>query len=364
MPSYIPVKLSQISKELDKLEEMHHQNNQLRASLFNFIVYAQKNRNLPYFVELVEQIAERFPCRIIFIEENIEPSGPYLEASIAAKMISSSDSPAVICDRIYLSTSQNNTQQLLHLILEHTLVDLPIYLLWGKDPTIEHALFSPLQHMAKRLIFHSECSNHLQQLSQKLLTEVIRYEWEVADLNWIYLQEWREMIGAIFNDSKYVKDLIEINQVDIQFCATSSEYFCHNHFQVHYMHGWIAAQLGWEFVAYNDKAEIKEITYRKQDRLIKVIISQQSCGTKASAGTLLFLQFKTQNKKSFTFKTNAGEEMIHIEILDEQKPNSLYNTSFMKKEWQVYLSKEICYNETSLHYKKMLQMLSSINGLV
>lgn len=364
MLSYFPVELSQISKELDKLEEMHEQNNQLRASLFNFIVYAQKNEKLPYFIELVEQIAERFPCRIIFIEENTTPSEPYLQASIAAKMISSSDSPAVICDRIYLSTSQNNTEQLLHLILQHTLVDLPNYLLWGKDPTLEHPLFPSLQHMAKRLIFHSECSNHLQKLSQKLLAGIIKFDWEVADLNWIYLQEWREMIQAIFNDFQYLKDLKETELIQIQFCATPSEYFCHNHFQVHYMHAWIAAQLGWKFVSYHDQNNTKEIIYSNSNNSVKVLITQESCGIKASPGTLLFLQLKTKNQKIFTFKTNAGEEIIHIEIVDEQKPNSLYNTSFMKKEWQVYLSKEICYNETSAHYKNMLQMLSSIDGLI
>ncbi|MCH9633134.1 MAG: hypothetical protein S4CHLAM6_14860 [Chlamydiae bacterium] len=364
MSSYISVKPSQIRSELEKLEETHKQNNQLRASLFNLIVYVQKNEKLPLFLELVDQIVQHFPCRVIFIEENPESSESYLDARISAKMIHVGDAPNVVCDKIYLSTSKDNCEQIQHLILEHTLVDLPIYLLWGKDPTCSHPLFPSLKHMAKRLIFHSECSNNLQELSQKLLSNVITDNWEIADLNWVYLEEWREVIKAVFNSQLSLEDLQQTTEVNIDFCATPSEYFCHNHFQVHYLHSWLAAQLGWKFVSYKDQQIKKDIAYSFGEERVHVQISEEQCGIKASPGTILSIQIKTKNKKIFTFKADTDDEMIHINIIDEEKPNKPYNTSLMKSKWQVYLTKEICYKETSKHYKQMLQILSTMDGLV
>lgn len=364
MTSFIPVQVSEIQKELDKLEKIHEQNNQLRASLFNLIVYAHKNEKLPYFSEIVDQIVKQFPCRILFIEESEEETKPFLNAKIAAKIVSSGDNPNVVCDKIYLETSKNNTEQILHLILQHTIVDLPIYLLWGQDPTLSNPLFLSLKHMAKRLVFHSECSNHLQEMSQQLLANVIKEHWEVADLNWINLEEWKKVLKAIFNTKESVNDLNQTFEVTLKFCSSKSEFFCHNHFQVHYMHAWLAAQLNWEFVSFKDEKTAKQIDYNKNQRRIKVNILEHECSIKALPGTITYLQIKTENKKIFTFQTQVEDEMIHIEIVDEEKGTSPYNTALMKSKWEVYLAKEICYEQTSQHYIQTLKVLAEIDGLV
>ena len=93
-------------------------------------------------------------------------------------------------------------------------------------------------------------------------------------------------------------------------------------------------------------------------------ILEEQCGIKASPGTVLFFQIKTRNKKTFTFQTASSEDMIHIEILDEKKSNTPYNTSITKPKWEVYLAKEICYQQTSTHYANTLKMLATIDGLV
>lgn len=364
MTSYIPVQVGEIQKELDKLEKMHEQNNQLRASLFNLIVYTRKNEKLPYFVQIVDEIVKQFPCRILFIEESSEESAPYLNAKIAAKIVSSGDNPNVVCDKIYLETSKNNSEQILHLILQHTIVDLPIYLLWGQDPTLSHPLFPSLKHIAKRLVFHSECSNNLQEMSQKLLANVIKDHWEIADLNWINLEEWKEVLKAIFNSKESVDDLNQTSEVTLKFCSSKSEFFCHNHFQVHYMHAWLAAQLQWDFVSYQDEKAAKHIHYKKNQTRIQVNILEHECSIKALPGTITYLQIKTENKKNFTFQTQYEDEMIHIEIVDEKKESPPYNTALMKSKWEVYLAKEICYEQTSQHYIQTLKVLAEIDGLV
>lgn len=364
MFSYIEVKPSQIQSELEKLEETHKQNNQLRASLFNLIVYAHKGDKLPYFVDLVDQIVKQFPCRIIFIEEETKTTDHYLKSKIAAKLVSEGDNPNIVCDKIYLETSKDNTEQIHHLILQHAIIDLPIYILWGQDPTIENPLLNQIKHMATRLIFHSECSNNLQELSKKLLSNILTNQWEVADLNWINLEELRGVIKATFNSEESTEDLNKATDVILKFCGSQSEFFSHNHFQVHYMHAWLAAQLNWQFVDYKDNTTQKTVTYKSPLEDICVKILEEKCSIEAQAGTVMHCQIKTRNKKIFTFFTSSKEDMIHIEILDEKKGNKPYTASVIKPKWAIYLAKEICYKETSAHYANTLKVLAQINGLI
>ena len=363
MFSYIPVDPSQIEQELEKLEETHKQNNQLRASLFNLIVYAHKGQKLPYFVDLADQIVKQFPCRILFIEENTESTEPYLKSSIAAKLVSEGDNPNIVCDKIYLETSKDNTEQIYHLVLQHVIIDLPIYLLWGQDPTLPHPLFNPLKHLANRLVFHSECSNNLQTLSKTLLDHVIRDHWEVADLNWVHLQDLREVIKATFNSKEAIQDLEAATEITLKFCGAESEYFCHNHFQVHYMHAWLAGQLNWQFLSYEDHQNEKRISYQNGSEQVKINILEEKCSLQAQPGMVVYFQIKTRTKKSFVFSTSPDQDMIHIEILDEEKRNTPYNASVIKPKWALFLAKEICYNETSAHYINTLKVLAQIDGL-
>ncbi len=55
--------------------------------------------------------------------------------------------------------------------------------------------------------------------------------------------------------------------------------------------------------------------------------------------------------------------MIRVEILDEKKPEHPYNACLMPVKWEFSLAKEVCYKETSRHYRHMLQILSEIKGL-
>ena len=119
-----------------------------------------------------------------------------------------------------------------------------------------------------------------------------------------------------------------------------------------------------KFVSYTDHENEKKVSYRRDNNRIFVHILEEVCGLKAAPGTVLSLQIETQNKKKFTFKTGLDDPMIHIEIIDEEKPNIPYNASIIKSKWQLYLSKEICYKETSTHYENMLKILSTIDGLV
>lgn len=364
MTSYISVDPKDIQKELDKLEEIHKQNNQLRASLFNLVVYVHKNDKIQFFLNIVDQIIQRFPCRIIFVEEDIANKEISLKTSIAAKIIQNGDSPHVVCDKIYIETSGDTTEQIHHLILEHVIVDLPIYLLWGQDPTLNHPLFAPLKQMAQRLIFHSECSQNLQQLSVKLLQNIIHPNLDVADLNWIYLEEWKGVLKALFSTADMTPYLHQIKKINLSFCSTPTPSFGHNHFQVHYLHAWLASQLGWKFINYKSSTLDKIIQYQGQNKEVVVHISETACQLGTPTGTILSIQMETYDNKNFYFTSPPQDSRIHIEIKDEGKPNSIYNVSLMKTKWEIFLAKEICYKETSQHYIQMLDVLAKIQDLV
>ncbi len=364
MLSFTTVSPSNIGQELDKLEELHKQNNQLRASLFNLVIFVNSLEKLPYFETLTHQITEKFPCRVLLIEENKEAPPLFLEALIAAKTIKNGEGPQVVCDYIHLKTAPGNPEQVLHLILEHLIPDLPLTLLWGQDPTCKHPLFDHLKQIAQRLIFHSECSNNIHDLAQNLLSSIVNCPWEVADLNWVYLEDWKKVIRTLFNSKENLDDLKNIETVNLNFCKTPSQYFCHNHFQVHYLHSWLASNLGWQFASLKENEQEQIITYKINDRLIQIHILQTMCDLRAPPGTILSVDLTLKNKKNFKFANQLEKDAINIEIWDEEKQKITYNGSIVKTKGEIYLSKEICYNETSAHYVEMLKTLSTIKGLI
>jgi glucose-6-phosphate dehydrogenase assembly protein OpcA len=364
MSSCIEVKPSEIQKELDRLEETHKENKQQRACLFNLIVYAFKPKRPQVFRELSDQIASQFPCRILFIEEDPDSNAKAIKTSICVKQISSDQEKQIICEEINLFVPASIQEQSYPLILPHLVPDLPILLIWGDDPTKDHPLFSKFQQLAHRLIFESECTPNLQNFCATLKEHILKHHWEVADLNWVRGESWRKALVGIFNTKAQIEELRSLTEMTLKFAGVNQEVFCQNHYELHYLHGWIAAQLGWIPTSFKMESNVRKIGYKTSNREIYIRIEEDPLHKESEEGSLTFFQIKTASQKKYTAYLNTTDSLIKIEIVDEKKPNETYNTYLMHAKWKHSLSKEICYHETSSHYCNMLSILSQIQGLV
>lgn len=358
MTAPIEVKPSDIQKELAKLEEQNKENEQQRASLFNLIVFLTDPKGLAEIAQVVDEIASQFPCRILFIQniENIER----IKTFVSVKLISSESQKKILYEQINIEVPSSKFNEVVPLILPHILPDLPIYLLWADDPTKTHDLFNPLKVLSDRLIFQSDCCNNLQEFAKKVCSEVLHMAWEVADLNWIRLEGWRNVIKGIFNTEKRFNHLKNAEKITLYFTKDNPS-SCHNHLP-HYFHGWLAAQLGWTPVSCTSNEHSKKMIY-KSDHSIEIEIETKDPIEGIEPGSLFFIEIKTTTKLKFSFHLNPKDYLIQVEILDEQKPSEPYNAFLMHTKWKTALAREICYQETSSHYCNMLSILSQIQGL-
>lgn len=364
MSSKSYIKPSEIQNELDRIEKAHDENRQQRAALFNLIVYAFESERLPYFVELSDLIAKQFPCRIIFIKENPKSEEKELKTQVQVKLLENESDKTVICEQITVEAPESLNQNVFPLVLPHLLPDLPIYLVWAKDPTEPHPAFEPFKKLAHRLIFESECSNNLQSFAEKIQSNILKSHWEVADLNWARLESWRSVLLNLFNNEKRLQDLKELKKITLRYQGSESEYFCHNHFQVHYLHGWLAAQLGWTFKSLQIQKNLTEIIYQTGSRQIQVLLETEKKSSSKTPGEITYAQFITESKLKFQCVNDPDQSLIKIEISDEEKPEEIYNSFLMHAKWEYSLAREICYQNTSAHYCAMLGVLSTLKGLV
>ncbi len=364
MSTFIKVNPSEIQEELDRLEETHKENKQQRACLFNLILYSIDPVKLPYFQELVDQISKQFPCRIIVIQEDPDGQSGSINTSLAVRLLNAGSDKQIICEEIHVEIPSSIQEQSYPLILPHLIPDLPIHLIWAGDPTFNHPLFKPFQELAHRLIFESECTDDLSGFCKKIQMNILNQHWEVADLNWVRSESWRKALKSIFNTEERLKELQQTERIILRFSEAGSPSASKNHFQVHYLHGWLAAQLNWEPVSFEDKGSHQTIIYKTDSNSIEVEIHKEKEPVSKEGNTITYAQIKTRNKKIFTCSLEPKDSMIKIEILDEENPKEAYNTCLMHAKWEHTLSKEICYQETSTHYCNMLTILSQIKGLV
>lgn len=366
MSSPFFVKPSEIQRELDRLEEAHKENKQQRACLFNLVVYAFQSDRLPFFSELIDQIAKQFPCRILFIQEGPDEKCSELKTSILVKVLQEGANKSILCEQINVELPESLNEKVYSLLLPHFVPDLPIHLIWAKDPTKPHPLFEPFKKLADRIIFESECSDHLQPFASEVQNRLLNGLWDVIDLNWVRLESWRKVIKSLFNSEARLEELKGASRIKLRYQGEASAYFCHNHFQVHYLHTWLAAQLDWVFDSFESKDHGKKIAYKKpgQKGVCLVEIQKEDQKISKDPGQVTYLEVLSPLKNKFVCSLKPDEPLIEVHISNEEKPKETYNSYSMQIKWQQSLAQEICYQKTSQHYCNMLGILASIKGLV
>ena len=253
--SEIPI--ANIESELVRLWDDEKNKKRIKACLFNLIIYTHDERRANYMREIVNSILEKFPCRIIFIQGDTNPSKDYLTAGVSNVSIGKGDS-SFGCDQITINVSANKLQRIPFIVLPHIIPDMPVYLLWGRDPTAENDILPFLLQFANRLIFDSECTNNLQQFSHKMLEKIDTVKAEIMDLNWGLISGWRDVLSQTFDTHDRIHQLNFSKVIQIGFNNKKTEFCQHSVIQAIYLQGWLAAQLNWKFLS----IQIADQSYR------------------------------------------------------------------------------------------------------
>lgn len=320
-------------------------NKNIKGHLFNLIIYTQDKRRGDYFQQMVHTLIEKFPSRVIHIQ--CDPSGSS-ELSV--------DSTENNCEHFTITASLNKISEVPFIILPHLIPDLPIYLVWGDDPTAEHPILPSLEKLATRLIFDTESAVDLQAFAHKMLTKVDTLDIEFMDISWAEIGGWRDVISQVFNSMSQLGYLQRCHYIHIKYNQLDDPYIRHDSVQAIYLQGWLAAQLGWEFQKISEVDGEHHIEYKNR----KVVLTPQKRKT-LTPGQIFESSFIDDNhlKTTLTFADQQSKVMVYISTQNQcQVPYSLQLQAMHKG---VTAMKEMFYFRPSNHYRNMLKSISNIH---
>ncbi len=358
MSEKVIVSACDVEDRLEKILEKIQGANKMRASLFNMVIYAKKNHRDSYYRTMAQKLIEKFPSRILFVLENTEQTN-LMEISVSVLSANEGES-SIYCDLIEFQVSSERRKEVPFAILPHLLPDLPIYLLWGDDPSKEDPLSFNLERLAHRTIFDSEVTDELFSYARAIFTHKEKTSSQIADLNWGRIENWRGLISSVFHSQALIEKLTSSDHIDIYYNDIPSDYLSHTKTQSIFLVFWIAAQLGWKCHRYEYEKDDTLVEFKTKDHLVKVkLLPQKEEGLKS--GRILKIDFflDQENKICFTRKKEALHHIM-IETCHKNVCELSAQQVFDKEESGQSVVNEIYHDKTSQHYLNMLSLILEI----
>lgn len=216
-----------------------------RACLFNIIIYTHGPERTNYFKEIIKMVAQEFPCHIIFIQTDNSSKDNSLKISVSSKQESNGN--LMVCDQVLIEASGADLERIPYLILPMFIPDLPIYLVWGEDPTIENKLFNLLKDLVKRVIFDSESTSDLTKFAKNILEELEKERLEIVDMNWARIGGWRDVLAQTFDSPERLEQLATAFHINIIYNNLPNKESTHPANRTIYLQAWLASRLNWKF---------------------------------------------------------------------------------------------------------------------
>lgn len=316
---------------------------EIKGHLFNLLIYTTEKRRADYFEKMVHSLIEKFPSRVIHIRCDKE-RGKHVKLEPCDHK----------CEHLTLSTSLENLSEVPFVLLPHLVPDLPIYLLWGDDPTADNPILPKLEKLATRLIFDTECAGSLQTFAQKMLNKVETLNIEFMDISWAEIAGWRDVISQVFNSKSQLKYLRNCNYIHIKYNQLQDDYINHDSVQAIYLQGWLAAQLEWKFKKLEEIDGEHHLTYEKR----KVVLTPQKRRT-LNPGLIFEISCIDDNnlKTTLTFADQQSKVMVYISTPDHCEVP--YSLQLQAMQTGATAMKEMFYFRPSHHYRNMLKAIGN-----
>lgn len=355
------VQIADIYSELAKLGAEGKKKGIIKGCLFNLIVYSQDSKDSQrsnFLKEIVQTVIETFPCRIIFIECDQLAKQNFLKVSVEEETVKKNGT-IISSDKILINCTSKYLKRVPYIVLPHFVPDLPIYLLWGQDPSQENEILPYLQKFANRLIFDSDSSCDIRDFCRKMLSDAALRNIPVTDINWASLTSWREILFQVFDSPEKIAQLRSCKELIIRYNNAASEILQHPERRAIYLQGWVAAQLNWQYSNSSFQKDSIKITYKNnQDRTDIMIIGQNM--KDLTPGAIVEVEVRTKNDTVFDLLRMTAQPFIKLQI--SMKDTCELPTTFPlrhSKKGLLFMN-EIFFAPCSNHYWNMLKAIESL----
>lgn len=351
------VLLADISQELKSLWNAELGEKKIRASLFTLILYAQKTERKPFYDNLIKSVLSKFPCRVIFIVEDIKQDEKYLKTKVSTEAIGKGTSQ-IYCEIIQVEAAGALVERVPFIILPHILPDLPVYLLWAQDPAAENTVLPHLEPLANRIIFDSESTSDLQHYSQAVLDLIKRFHCAIGDLHWSAISGWRQAFAQVFDNQDSFLSLVQTKTMRITYNQLDRDLHRHPELEACYLQAWIASRVNWKIQTIDKMEGNIRLTYhRPMDELVILLIPQEQ--KTLPQGSILSVEIESaKNKGQYTLKRHPESRRVFVQYADKERCDLPCHYFLPGHQEGQEIVEEIFYPSGTKHYQDMLEVLS------
>lgn len=354
------ISLINIDSELKRLWDEKQGENKIRASLFNLILYVQKDEGSGYYQKLVKSVISKFPCRVLLIIDDQKSNTEYLKNSVSSETLGIGETQ-IYCEIIQIEVAGKLLERVPFLILPHLLPDLPIYILWTQDPSNENVILRHFEPLAHRIVFDAGLSFDLQAYSRSVISLVQRIPSEIGDLRWTACSGWRNLFAQVFSEVDAFFALTQSKMIRIYYNGKVSSALQNPLAEALYFHAWLASRLNWKFSGIERSEGNLRISYKRPlTEVVFLIIPQDS--NELKQGALISIEIESQkNKGFFSFKRHPQSRQVFLQYSDKDRCDlpTVTNLSGIPEGQEII--QEIFYPSAKQHYRDTLELLSQIS---
>lgn len=330
----------------------------LTACLFNLIIYTNEPHRTSFIRGMVLKVMEKFPCKILFIEEKQNENTDFLKINTSNAVIEQ-EGNKVACDLINFEVTPSRLERIPFVLIPKLVPDLPIYLFWGQDPTQENPIFNPLRKLACKLIFDSESAGDLFAFSKKILYLMDHNSTDSMDTQWAALSSWRDIIIQAFDTEERIDILKRTQTMHISFNKSTNALFFHPRVRSLFLQGWIAARMDWKYVSSKREGETFTIIYQGQHEPVHVHLIPEE-RPELNPGRIFAFSVKTRDGHSTEINRLPDQSKVVVKIAKADVCDMPYILPVKDLFKSSTFMREVFYSRCSSHYRQMLRNLIHI----
>ena len=237
-----------------------------RVATLNFVVFIDDPDHREWVLLRAARVAEKLPSRLIVLDSTSAATG--VDVSAAKR---ESAAGRIITERVDISVASIGHQAIISLVQELCVADIPTVLWWSGSRLLQSRTFSGLAQNAVTVLVDSSGKVRGDEIIRELGEFLTRYSHVVlADLAFMRLAPWQDMIAQFFDDPALREDLFSITGLEIESGSDA---------EALYLAGWLGSRLSWEIAerdAFHDRRghtiPFKRTVKGDQRRVLSVVL--------------------------------------------------------------------------------------------
>lgn len=337
-------------------QELQKKGSSGQTYLFNLIVFSPGETRTRELESILNRVTEKFPCRIIQIEKINAKDANEIQVSVSKEEFGKVNS-RIYSDLISIKVSESQLERVPFIIIPNIVADLPVYFISLDDPTLNTKTLEALEGICTRLIFDGQFAEHLQSFSERMIPFLKKLKIETMDITWGLLSGWKDVLTGVFDSEEKIEILRHAKKIRIGYCYEKQKDFL----SAIYLQGFIASEMGWELIAEEiQHGHQKALCYRYQNKDINVILEPDHQHS-LKPGMITYFELTAEDGTIYSMNAHKDSPKVILHITSPLTCEMPCTYSMPDVNRGFNFLKEIFYQNTSDHYRRMLEMIAKVD---